>query len=567
MPPPEYQVNLMDTSCDFGEIWRRSVGVQGQGVYVAKSGSTSSGAESEGATVSPGARRAHRRWMKGAIIAGAALLSTAVVLLVLYFPYSKRSVAQSLRETLPSTLAVKHFRAIYFPHPGCIVEGVTFRSNSSGPNSPPLITVQKLTVLGSYADLVLRPHHIARLVLEGLRIQIPQLSHGKFNGIPSKQKITIGEVVANGTVLEIARSDGRPPLRFDIHELSLESVGAKTALSYRVEMQNPEPPGEVRSEGHFGPFNSQNPGQTPVSGTYSFDRANLGAFQGIAGTLASDGAFTGNVAHINVKGASEVPNFEVSRSKNMGPLATHFQLLVDGTNGNVALDNVNATYAQTEMDAKGSVANIENYNGKFTALDFAVSEGRIQDMLRLFVSGTPTPMSGVTSFRAHVTVPPEGKPFLEEVTLDGDFGIAGGHFEQPSTQAKADDLSAAARGDKKARQAQQKNANVPLENVISDLRGHVALRDGVATFTDLSFKVPGADARLHGTYNLLNEEVNFHGTLKMDAKFSKSAGGIKSVFAKLIDPFVNKKQGSVVPVVMNGTYAHPHFGLDLNPVK
>ncbi len=332
-------------------------------------------------------------------------------------------------------------------------------------------------------------------------------------------------------------------------------------------MQNPEPPGEIRSEGHFGPFNSQSPSQTPLSGKYSFDRANLSAFQGIAGTLVSQGTFTGNVAHINVEGATQVPDFEVSRSKNMGPLATHFQLSVNGTNGNVALDRVNATYAQTEVDAKGSVANTENYRGKFTALDFDVSEGRIQDMLRLFVSGTPTPMSGITSFRAHVTVPPEGKPFLKEVTLNGDFGIAGGHFEKPSTQAKADDLSATARGDKKARQAQQKSANIPQENVISDLRGHVALRDGVATFTDLSFKVPGADARLHGTYNLLSEAVNFHGTLKMDAKFSKSASGIQSAFAKLIDPFVDKKQGSVVPVVMNGTYAHPHFGLDLKPGK
>lgn len=533
---------------------------------MAKLGSMSSTAQPEGTTIAPGARHARRRWIKAAI-AGAVVFSAVVVLLALYFPYSKRSVAESLRETLPDTLTVNHFRAIYFPHPGCVVEGLSFRSKSGSPNSPPLITVQKLTVLGSYADLVLRPHHIARIVLEGLRIQIPQLGHGKSNEGSSKQKITIGEVVANGTVLEIARSDGRPPLRFDIHKLSLESVGAKKALSYRVDVQNPEPPGEIRAEGHFGPFNSQSPGQTPVSGTYSFDRADLGAFQGIGGTLASRGTFTGNVAHINVEGATEVPDFEVSESKHAGPLATHFQLSVDGTNGNVALDSVNATYAQTEVDAKGSVANTENYQGKFTALDFAVSEGHIQDMLRLFVSGTPTPMSGVTSFRAHVTVPPEGKPFLKEVTLDGDFGIAGGHFEKPATQAKADDLSATARGDKKARQAQQKTANIPQENVISDLRGHVALRDGVATFTDLSFKVPGADARLHGTYNLLNEAVNFHGTLKMDAKFSKSASGIKSVFAKIIDPFVDKKQGSVVPVVMNGTYAHPHFGLDLNPVK
>lgn len=533
---------------------------------MAKLRSTAALAQPEGRTSAPGAGRARRRWIKGAI-AGAVAFSAVVVLLALFFPYSKRSVGESLRETLPGTLKVDHFRAIYFPHPGCIVEGLTFRSKSSARDSLPLLTVQKLTILGSYADLVLRPHHIARIVLEGLRIQIPQLSHGKFNGTSSTQKITIGEVVANGAVLEIARSDDRPPLRFDIHKLSLESVAAKKALSYRVDVQNPEPPGEIRAEGHFGPFNSQSPGETPVSGTYSFDRADLGAFHGIAGTLASQGAFTGNVAHINVEGATEIPDFEVSRSKNMGRLDTRFQLSVDGTNGNVALDSVNATYAQTEVEAKGSVANTENYHGKFTALDFAVSKGHIQDMLRLFVSATPTPMSGITSFRAHVTVPPEGKPFLKELTLDGDFGIAGGHFETPATQAKADDLSATARGDKKAVQAQQKTANIPQENVISDLRGHVALRGGVATFTGLSFKVPGADARLHGTYNLLNEAVNFHGTLKMDAKFSKTASGIKSVFAKLIDPFFNKKKGSVVPVVMNGTYAHPHFGLDLNPVK
>jgi AsmA-like protein len=545
----------MDTSCASGEIWMWPVEVQAQGAYVTTLESAM-----------PGAGRVHRLWLKGIAVV-AVLFVAAVILLALYFPYSQRKVAESLRETLPGTLTVNHFRAIYLPHPGCIVEGLTFRSKSSGPDSPPFITVQKLTILGSYADLALRPHHIARMVLEGLQVRIPRLGHGEYGGNSSKEQITIGEVIANGAVLEIGRADGRAPLRFDLRTLTLKSVGARQALSYRVDMQNPEPPGEIRSEGRFGPFNSQSPVQTPLSGTYSFDRADLGVFHGIAGALTSRGTFSGNVEHINVEGTTEVPDFQVSRSENAGPLATRFQLSVDGTNGNVALVRVNATYAETEVDAKGSVANRANYRGKFTALDFAISEGRIQDMLRLFVSEKTAPMSGVTSFRAHVTVPPEGKPFLKEVTLDGDFGIAGGHFEKPATQAKADDLSAAARGDKKAREAQQKTPNIPQENVISDLRGRVALRDGVATFTDLSFKVPGADARLHGTYNLLNEAVNFHGTLKMDAKFSKSTGGIKSVFAKLIDPFVNKKQGSVVPVVMNGTYAHPHFGLDLNPAK
>jgi hypothetical protein len=71
---------------------------------------------------------------------------------------------------------------------------------------------------------------------------------------------------------------------------------------------------------------------------------------------------------------------------------------------------------------------------------------------------------------------------------------------------------------------------------------------------------------MHGTYNVLNEKIDFHGTVKMDAKFSQSASGIKSLFAKALDPFFNEKQGSAVPVEMDGTYHHPHFGIDLNPI-
>ena len=98
---------------------------------------------------------------------------------------------------------------------------------------------------------------------------------------------------------------------------------------------------------------------------------------------------------------------------------------------------------------------------------------------------------------------------------------------------------------------------------LSNLRGHVVLRNGIATFTDLNFSVSGADAKMHGTYDLLSEELDFHGTLKMDAKFSQTSNGIGSVFKKILSPFFDKQHGSISPVKMDGTYEDPHFGIDL----
>jgi hypothetical protein len=507
----------------------------------------------------------NRRW-PWILAAVGAVFVVALVLFVRYFPYSENNVTGALRDSFPSSLKFDRFEPVYFPHPGCRVEGITFGSKSSSAESSTLVEIQTLTIQGSYADFLFRPHHISRVLLAGVRIQFPRLSDSMvFSSGYSASQTTIGEVVANAAVVEFKRAGNRPSLRFDVHELSLGSVGAKDSMSYRVIMQNPEPPGEITSTGQIGPFNSGDPGQTAVRGTYSFDRADLSTFHGIAGMLASKGTFSGPLAHIDVQGTTDVPDFEVVRSGHAEPLHTQFQAAVDATNGDVALNSVDAVYLGTEISAKGTVAGTKGSAGKLTSLDFAVQNGRIQDILRIFVKADRPPMSGVTDFRAHVTVPSQAGRFLKKVALVGDFGIGTGKFQKQTTQEKVDKMSEAARGEKKAQQIAGENN--PSDSVISDLGGHVVLRNGVATLTDLSFTVPGADARMQGTYNVLDGQIDFHGTVKMDAKVSQSTSGVKSAFAKALDPFFDKKHGSVVPVVIDGTYHSPHFGIDLNPIK
>ena len=505
-------------------------------------------------------------WWIWILPAAATIVVAASIIFVRYFPYSQKNIVQSLQETFPSAITIDRFQRVYFPYPGCKAENIKFRSFYAPQGSPPIVTIHEFTIQGNYANLLFRPHHISKVILDGLHIYFSPINNtDTFRGGSTNSPITVGQLTANGAVLEVERADQKPALRFEFHELGLESIRDKSGMSYNVAMRNPEPPAEIRSTGHFGPWNAGSPLQTPVSGKYSFDGGDLNVFNGIAGILNSEGTFSGPLGQISVQGTTDSPNFEVVRSGHSGPLRTQFQINVNGTDGDVALTNVNATYLRTKINAKGSIAKRENIADKFTSLDFEVRGGRIEDILRLFVRENHPPMAGITSFQAHVTVPPDGKPFLKEVTLEGNFEIADGRFENQARQESVDELSEKARGRKKTKSDEPENNST--ENVISHVAGHAVLRSGVAMFPELSFIVPGADARMHGTYDLLNEKIDLHGTVKMDAKFSQSTSGIKTLFAKVLDPFLNKKHGSLVPVVVDGTYQNPHFGLDLNPVK
>jgi hypothetical protein len=97
-----------------------------------------------------------------------------------------------------------------------------------------------------------------------------------------------------------------------------------------------------------------------------------------------------------------------------------------------------------------------------------------------------------------------------------------------------------------------------------DLAGQVALEDHAARFSDLSFGVPGAVSRLHGTYNLISHKIDLRGQLKVNTKISNTTSGAKAILLKMMGPFFKKKRkGEVLPVRISGTYEHPSFGLDL----
>jgi hypothetical protein len=497
------------------------------------------------------------------IVLGILLLAVfAFALLVaIRWPFSEQKIVQSLQETFPATVAIQKFRPTYFPHPGCIAEGVTFRRLGSSAQMPPIVTMEMMKIEAHYLDLLLRPGHLARIATKGFLVQVPaigtRMQETQWHATPSNTQV--GEMILDNSVVEVARNDGKPALRFDIHRLRLSSVSQKRAMTYDVALHNPLPAGEIRAHGQFGPWNSGAAGETPVAGEYHFQNADLSAFKGIAGTLSSDDKFQGTLNHIDAQGTIDVPDFEVTRASHSVHLTSKFHAIVNGTNGNVTLERVNVSFLKTQMLAKGEIEKKPGTHGKTTTVDLTVTDGRIQDVLRIFVRAAKPPLNGTTDFHAHVVLPPGEGEFLQKVRLSGDFGVARGQFTKGSTQQQVGDFSERASGEKPDdRETEDK------ERVISKLSGHVELRNTIATCTNFSFVVPGATAEMHGTYGLESRKVDLHGMLKSDAELSKMTTGVKSLLLKPFDALFKKKRaGAVVPVHLIGTYDDPQPGLDI----
>jgi hypothetical protein len=518
-------------------------------------------AEKETASSPEGSPYRRRRLRVAPLLLALAFVFAIGVVAALW-PFRQEKIAKSLEEKFNGKVTIGRYRHTAFPHPGVIAEDVVLRWETGSKRESSVVTVKRLIIRANYPDLLFRPGYISGVVLEGLRVHVPAgggISTSSTNNDDGGSPARVGEVLANDAVLEILRREGEP-LLFEIHTLKLTSVREGQPFEYRVAMHIPLPPGEVHSTGKFGPWNSQGISQTAASGKYWYENADLGVFGGIAGTLSSEGEFAGNLGQLQAKGQVDIPNFEVKRSKHAVPVKSQYQAVVNATNGNVQLQNVDSTVVATRVIAEGSVAKKEGGHGKTASLDLTVRQGRIEDVLRVFVKARRPPLNGVTAFRAHVVIPPGDVPFLKKVQLNGDFGIDQGAFTKQDTQEDVVKLSETGAG-KKPKDGEETDP----DNVVSAIAGHVELRGGIASFTDFSFSVPDAKATMHGTYNLVNEKIDLHGTLRTTAKFSETTSGVKSVLLKPFDAIFKRKHhdGAKVPVQLTGTYDDPHAGLEI----
>ncbi len=424
----------------------------------------------------------------------------------------------------------------------------------------PLFVIGKFSFHTTWTKLLRKPLHIERVYVEGLEINLPPKKQRK--NLPSaaggKVSIYLNEIEVENAHLTLGTDKpGKVPLDFDIRHLVLNSVGNEQSMKFRATLVNPKPIGDIQTTGNFGPYNSDEPGSSPINGKYDFTNADLSTIKGIGGILSSNGEYSGELGEIIVDGTTDTPDFRLTISGHPVPLHTEFHAIVDGTNGDTYLQPVDATLLHSHIVARGYVVRSKDRNGHHIVLDAIVDRSRIEDLLHLGVRTDPPVMTGSVQLRSKIEIPPGNTPVSDKLRLKGSFAIFGAHFTTPATQKKIDSLSMRAQGKPK-----EATDSIP-DNVNSRMKGNFTLLNSDLTLSDLEYTVPGLAVNMNGVYSLDGNKFDFHGKARMDAKLSHMTTGWKSLLLKPADPFFSKHgAGTEVSIKVTGTRSEPKFGLD-----
>jgi hypothetical protein len=523
-----------------------------------------------------------RNWLAGlgvvVLLAGVGLTVAASVLAGRIEPYARQEAIQYLSQHFDSDVQLRALH-IHVPKVSPLrlllgrsgrgsarIEGNGLSLWKRGQPGAPLFSIRNFSADFDLDSLFQKPVVVSQVSVEGMEIAVPPrparppLAKGKAPSLPPAQTVSTPAVIIQHVNIQHAelvllpKDPQKLPLRFDIQRLQLESAGAGVPMKYDALMTNAKPPGKIHSTGAFGPWQAGDPGETPITGDYLFENADLGVFNGIAGTLRSTGQFEGQLSALAVRGEASIPNFRLRSSGNPVPLSTRFQVLVDATNGNTTLQPVNATLGSTNFTTTGGIIKHEANQPRAISLNVDMPNGNLRDVLRLAMKEEPF-MQGRLALRTKIDIPPLTGKVREKLILDGHFEISQGRFARPTIQNQLDNLSRRASGHPQERD---------VDPAVSRMAGGFHLENADIRFNPLSFGVPGADLDLTGDYNLDSDAVDFAGTVKLQATVSQMTTGWKKWVLRPADRlFERQGAGTFLRIQVNGTSKSPKFGVNL----
>jgi len=479
--------------------------------------------------------------------------------------FTREWVVRSLSERFDTQVALADMHVSAFPELSVVGRNLTIYHRDR--SAVPFIHIDSFTFHLGVLGIFRVPHEIRSVSVQNMTITIPPRQEKHLTGATKSPStpaaktqeplpaIVVDEILCDNTTLVILpKKAGKLPLEWDIHALNLYHAGANQSMEFHGTLTNAKPKGEIATKGSFGPWNLDDKGATPVSGTYQFTDADLGPFPGIAGILSSTGKYTGQLDTLEVSGVTDTPDFSLDRVGKPVPLHTEYSATVDGLNGDTYLHPVRATLIKSVIVSEGSVVRVPN-EGHNISLDIRAPDARIQDILALALKSDTPLLSGPAKIKAKLFLPPGKIKVIEKMTLDAEIAIDNAHWNSPKIREELESLS---------RHAEGKPEDQEAGSSVSDLKCTFHLENGVIHFSSVTFSVPGASILLAGDYSVQGGDLNFKGTIRLQAKLSQLVTGAKSDFLKLLDPFFSKNgAGTELPVTITGTRDNPVFGVSV----
>ena len=545
-------------------------------------------------------------WVGGGLLAAALGLAAVVaVLLHRAEPFVRARIVEELQSRFHARVELDSFHMSLVNGlraegkglriwPPAQVEGVAVPGTAAPVE--PLIRLQEFRFHAPLRYLPGKPIHISLVELKGLDVHFPPRSHfghaavgaGQTQDSPAevgargRAKLLSFEVdtmECNGARLVLGTSQpaaagkpGKLPLEFAIAHFKLTNIASGREMGFDAELTNPRPVGIIHSTGSFGPWLVADPGETPITGDYRFEHADLASFKGIAGILSSTGHYQGTLRHLTVDGEADVPDFRLTHFGNALALSTRFHARVDGTNGDTWLEPVDATLAHSHFTAQGQIVRViaaeagapPHSVGHDIALMVNVDRARIEDFLQLASPprrATPL-LTGAVTMKTRLHIPPGKEPVHQRLHLNGFFTLDQARFSSAKIQGRIEELSLRGQGRPKDMKTSDPGS------IDSTMQGDFKIAGGVITLPSLTYMVPGARIELKGAYGLEGGALDFTGTAKMQATVSQMVGGWAGVLLKPADRFFKKDgAGTQVPIRIQGTREQPKFGLDFGRKK
>ncbi len=426
----------------------------------------------------------------------------------------------------------------------------------------PLISLAHFSFHANLPGLFLKPMHVGTVHVSGMQIHVPpreMRAQAVKKRRLGKIKIVVDEIVCDDSRLVLGtEKPNKAPKVFELKHIVMRDVGPNAPWLYDATLVNSIPSGDIHSTGMFGPWVNESPGDSPVTGHYTFEKADLNTIKGIGGMLSSVGDFKGQLDRVEVDGTTDTPDFSLDTANYPMPLHTYFHAIVDGTSGDTYLQPVEAKLGGSEFSCSGAIINVKG-KGHIIDLDADVPQGRIQDFLALGVKTRPVVMTGRLSMKAKLRIEPGPESVSQKMGLKGRFTLSSIHFTNPHWNDKVDMLSLRASG-------RPGEAKPGAPDVHSKMVGQFVMEKRKLTFSELNYSLPGATVDIAGVYSLDGRQFDFAGKVTTNAKLSQMVSSWwKSLLLKPVDPFFTKDgAGAVIPIKISGTQSNPKFGLDLH---